>query len=139
MNIIRILRKEKGLTQEALGKMLNLKKAAISKYETGRVIPDLQTAQKLANILGTTIDDIINSYRNKSVEDIDINLQLFRANTSEREEKLLSFYRGLSVERQQNIWHYFQLTEAAQRRVDRVIEGEYEDMVKEQKSAQDSG
>ena len=35
---IRQLRIEKGLSQEALGEIVGVKKAAINKYETGRVI-----------------------------------------------------------------------------------------------------
>ena len=40
---IRMLRKDKNVTQEDLGKMLGVQLAAISKYETGRVIPDEKT------------------------------------------------------------------------------------------------
>lgn len=48
---IRQLRKEKGLTQEELGELLGVKKAAVQKYESGQVQNLKQsTIQKLCEI-----------------------------------------------------------------------------------------
>ncbi len=61
MNIIKQLRKEKGLTQEELGKIINVQKSAISKYETGRATPDLETIKILANFFNVTIDYLLDN------------------------------------------------------------------------------
>lgn len=60
---IRQLRIEKGLSQEALGELVGVKKAAINKYETGRVINIKKSMLvKLADALGvlpaTLLDDV---------------------------------------------------------------------------------
>ncbi len=57
---IRQLRKERGMTQEELGRLLGIQKAAVNKYETGRV-QNIKRATliKLAAILETTPEDLI--------------------------------------------------------------------------------
>lgn len=54
-NILKQLRMEKGFTQEELGKMVGLKKAAIHKYESG-IVQNMKRATigKLANIFGVS-------------------------------------------------------------------------------------
>ena len=54
-HIIADLRKQKGLTQEQLGKQLNVSYQAVSKWENNLSQPDLQTLEKLCDILGVTI------------------------------------------------------------------------------------
>ncbi len=57
---IRQLRKEHGMTQEDLGNLLGIQKAAVNKYESGRV-QNIKRATliKLAEILETTPEDLI--------------------------------------------------------------------------------
>ena len=50
-DIIRAHRNRKDLTQEELGKMLFVSKQAVSKWETGRTLPDLDMTQKLIEVL----------------------------------------------------------------------------------------
>jgi transcriptional regulator with XRE-family HTH domain len=54
-NILKQLRIEKNLTQEELGKMVGLKKAAIHKYESG-IVQNMKraTISKLANIFNVS-------------------------------------------------------------------------------------
>lgn len=53
--IIKALRQRKGLSQEELGKLVGVKRAAINKYETGLVVNlRRDMIQKLANALNTT-------------------------------------------------------------------------------------
>ncbi|WP_196601567.1 helix-turn-helix domain-containing protein [Pectinatus frisingensis] len=59
MNIIKQLRQENKLTQENLGKKLNIQKSAISKYETGRSRPSLEALQKLSSIFNVSIDTLL--------------------------------------------------------------------------------
>jgi transcriptional regulator with XRE-family HTH domain len=50
------LRIENHLTQEELGNKVNLKKSAISKYERGRVEPNIELVVKFAEIFNVSVD-----------------------------------------------------------------------------------
>ncbi|GMQ58956.1 hypothetical protein AN1V17_33530 [Vallitalea sediminicola] len=50
------LRIDNHLTQEELGKKVNLKKAAISKYENGKNEPNIDVIIKLAKIFNVSVD-----------------------------------------------------------------------------------
>ena len=54
------LRKNKGLTQNDLGERLGVSFQAVSKWERGETLPDTTILPDLANVLGTTIDCILN-------------------------------------------------------------------------------
>ena len=56
---LRQLREDKGLTQEQLGKVLNVKKAAVSKYENETTSPDHATLCKLADFFDVTTDYLL--------------------------------------------------------------------------------
>lgn len=58
-DIIRKHRKLKNYTQEELGNKLFVSKQAISKWENGRSFPDLETTQKLIEILEIDSSEII--------------------------------------------------------------------------------
>lgn len=53
--VISKLRKQKGLTQEQLGKKLNVSFQAVSKWENNQSEPNLETIEKLADVFGITI------------------------------------------------------------------------------------
>lgn len=63
------LREEKHLTQEQLGKFINISKANISKYEAGKLQPNIETINFLAEFFEVSIDyllgrsDIRNPYK----------------------------------------------------------------------------
>lgn len=52
---ITIYRNKKNISQQKLADLLGLPRTTISFYETKRQLPDLKTAEKIAEILGTTI------------------------------------------------------------------------------------
>lgn len=58
-NRIKKLRTAHRLTQEELGKKLNVQKAAISKYENGTVIPNCEVLKRLAAIFNVTTDYLL--------------------------------------------------------------------------------
>lgn len=60
-NYICKLREEKDLTQSELAQMLDVSDKAVSKWENGQAIPRMDTFEKLAETLGTTIDDILSA------------------------------------------------------------------------------
>lgn len=49
-------RKNKGLSQEQLGKMIDIDKRIISRYETDKTIPSIDVAKKMANALEISLD-----------------------------------------------------------------------------------
>lgn len=53
------LRKTNGLTQLALAEKLNYSDKAISKWEVGSVLPDVETMTHIAEFFGTTVNDLI--------------------------------------------------------------------------------
>jgi len=53
------IRKAKGMTQAQLAEAAKIHRILIAKYETGRVDPTLNSAEKLASALGVTVDELI--------------------------------------------------------------------------------
>ena len=56
MNRLKELRRAKGLTQEEIARLLGVQKAAICKYETGRVAIPPDTLVVLCDFFGVTAD-----------------------------------------------------------------------------------
>ena len=56
---LRVIRKQKGLTQAQLSAASGVNRVCIAKYETGISVPSLKTAEKLADALGVTVDELI--------------------------------------------------------------------------------
>ena len=59
--IISTLRKEKGMTQKQLADLLNITDKAVSKWERDIAWPDTQTIPKLAEILGVSVEELMNA------------------------------------------------------------------------------
>lgn len=59
--IISTLRKENGMTQKQLADMLNITDKAVSKWERDIAWPDTQTIPKLAEILGVSVEELMNA------------------------------------------------------------------------------
>lgn len=57
---IKQLRLEKQLSQKQLGEILNVSDKTISKWETGRTLPDIEMIQKIAQYFHVFIDELIN-------------------------------------------------------------------------------
>ena len=58
-NRIRELRKEKGITQIELAKLLNVSDRSVGFYETGERDPDTDTLKKLASYFDVSIDYLL--------------------------------------------------------------------------------
>ena len=56
-------RKEKGLTQMQLDEKLNITNRAVSKWETGKSMPDVSLMLDLCNILGITVNELLSGER----------------------------------------------------------------------------
>jgi len=53
---IQILRKQKGISQEQLAEMLDISRQAVSKWELGESLPDVENIVKLSEIFGVSTD-----------------------------------------------------------------------------------
>lgn len=56
---LQFLRKSHNYTQDDLAKKLVLSRQAVSKWETGTAIPDLEVLLKISKLYGITINDIL--------------------------------------------------------------------------------
>ena len=53
------LRKNRGLTQEELAEALYVSRTAISKWESGRGYPSIDSLKEISNYFSVTIDDLL--------------------------------------------------------------------------------
>jgi transcriptional regulator with XRE-family HTH domain len=56
---LQLLRKQKGLTQEELGEILFVSRTAISKWESGRGYPNIDSLKEIAKFFGLTVDQLL--------------------------------------------------------------------------------
>ena len=57
------LRKRKGLTQETLAEALHVSRTAVSKWESGRGWPSIDSLKELSAFFGVTIDELLSAER----------------------------------------------------------------------------
>jgi len=55
------LRKSRGLTQEALAEELHVSRAAVSKWESGRGWPSIDSLKEVSAFFGVTIDELLSA------------------------------------------------------------------------------
>jgi len=65
---IQILRKKRGLTQEALAELVGVTRQTIAKWESGESAPDLPLAGRLAGALDVTLDAPREELENESLK-----------------------------------------------------------------------
>lgn len=53
------VRKSKKISQEELAILINIDRTAISHYENGRMIPNLERLVQIAKVLNVTLDDLV--------------------------------------------------------------------------------
>lgn len=58
-NNLKLLRKQKGLTQIGLQMQTGIEQALLSKYETGERIPPTETLVRLAEFYGVSVDFLL--------------------------------------------------------------------------------
>ncbi len=100
---IRTLRKERDLTQEQLGEVLNVGKSTISQYENNVNQPDTDTILKLAEFFGVSTDFILGN--------TDLRNPLLAKEVDLLDEKVKFFLNGqpLSDDEMEDIRHDIQL------------------------------
>ena len=60
------LRKSNNFTQNELAEKINVTRQAISRWETGKTIPDLETLKKLSILYDVSLDEMMNYNTTKS-------------------------------------------------------------------------
>ena len=65
------LRKQKGLTQEELAEALYVSRTAISKWESGRGYPSIDSLKEIAKYFSVTIDELLSSNEVLSIAEED--------------------------------------------------------------------
>lgn len=96
---LRALRKQAGLTQQAVADKLRIHRTAYTKYETSGVTPDQQGLVVLAELFGVTVDYLLGRDSTVTVavtEGGDATMKL-----SLQEQQLVNMYRQLSYTEQQ--------------------------------------
>ena len=58
---IAILRRNAGLSQEALAEKLGVSRQTLAKWETGESVPDILRCDALAEIFDTTLEDLLHA------------------------------------------------------------------------------
>jgi len=56
---LREIRKLRGMTQTELAQAAQIHRVTIAKYEAGQCAPSVDRAERLANALGVTVDELI--------------------------------------------------------------------------------
>lgn len=80
--VIAARRKELGMTQKELAVQMNVTDKAVSKWERGLACPDVASIPRLAEVLGITINDLMNARpvgangRNEAQKIIDLILKI---------------------------------------------------------------
>ena len=66
---LQAIRKARGLTQGELAQAAQINRVTIAKYEAGKVDPTMKSAERLANALGVTINDLIRREDDEAASD----------------------------------------------------------------------
>lgn len=75
------LRKEKGLTQEALAHIFNVSKTTICQYETIKQEPDLTLLVKISRYFGVTTDYLLGIESDETNQIIDYEFEYYHKDT----------------------------------------------------------
>lgn len=62
-------RKERGFTQESLGERLGVTNKTISRWETGKYMPDIDKLQELSTYLGVSVNELLSGEKMESADD----------------------------------------------------------------------
>ncbi len=56
---LKVLRKQKGLTQEELAEMLYVSRTAVSKWESGRGLPNIESLRAISKLFSVSLDELL--------------------------------------------------------------------------------
>ena len=94
---IREMRRQCGLTQQAVADRLQVHRTTYTKYETGCVAPDQQSLLRMSEMFGVTVDAMLG-------RDVTMaNAEGGQMELSAEERALVQMFRQLSSAEQQNV------------------------------------
>lgn len=83
---LQTLRKQKGMTQEELAEVLFVSRTAVSKWESGRGYPNIESLKQIAKIFSVTVDELLSG---------DEILTIAEQEGAKKEQNIRSFVFGL--------------------------------------------
>ena len=86
---IKRLRKEAGLTQEALSEKLGVSSQSVSRWELGICYPDLELLPSIANFFGVSVDVLLNNDAESKERDEQIFQETFWKLSDKTTEKIV--------------------------------------------------
>ena len=94
---IRFFRLRAGLSQQELGNRLGVSAVAVGKWERGQTQPDISSLTVMADLFGTTIDELCDHPVSVQTNDagIQVMARAFRQLTPEEREKYIAVGRAL--------------------------------------------
>ena len=98
MERLKILRKNKGLTQAQVADAVELGRQAYAYYEKGERAPSPETLCKLADFFGVTVDELLGRtpqlFDDARVERPEI-MELYEMMTPQQQSNLINYARGM--------------------------------------------
>lgn len=108
---LKLLRTNKKMTQEELGKKINVTKVSVSGYESGNRKPDIETTQKIADFFEVSVDYLLGRTDNNRYNENKITSKATaadaKANMEMENKKLQTITDGIKKE----IMQYVNATE----------------------------
>ncbi len=96
---IREYRLRAGLSQQELGKYLGISAVAVGKWERAQTQPDIRSLTRMADLFGTTIDELCDHElpvsESPEVAPIHVMTRAFRQLTPDEQQKYLAVGRAL--------------------------------------------
>jgi len=114
MNRIKILRDEKGWTQTELGKLLNVKDSAVSKYESEKIPLTAETLRRLSEIFGVSVDYILGNSSVRNPEGTSHSKPIITDVIVNRDKEALDTFRELSPEAREKAAEYIEMLKTLQ-------------------------
>ncbi len=84
---IKIARKQAGLSQEQLAEKMGISRSAVAKWEVNNGMPDIDNLKALSNLLGVTVDHLINDSEKFDKATVKEEIDLSQYDGSMREKK----------------------------------------------------
>lgn len=95
--VLKLLRKNKGYTQNDLAKLLNLGQTTIANYENGTRVPDIYKLSEIADLFHVTIDFLIGKKDNQIKE-----FEVFNVDKINNLEQIYKLYKYLIINGEKN-------------------------------------
>ena len=95
-NKLRELRNSKGLSGRKLADAINVSQAYISKFESGKAIPDINMLGAILKVLGTDISTFFSSDEESLPLDLHEFIKTYRSFSAEEQQAFLDLIKSLS-------------------------------------------